>query len=172
MITLGLLNYASFRTMWVCLPIHPSTTTKCTHIQAHIFSTWHAFLSTLLLPHDQMHAYIHVLSNTHYNIQSSQTTSHLVFDTLVAFQKKRKWEGIEEIERNRGNGEGGNLSLSPFPPSLHFFSISSFSLHFLILSSFPFPWISDSLIHMLSNVHAFVFNNFSWCTYIIIFATS
>ena len=47
------------------------------------------------------------------------------------------------MERNRGYAEGGNLSLSPFPPSisisslyLYFLSlsISSFSLHFLILS--------------------------------------
>ena len=48
--------------------------------------------------------------------------------------------------KNRGNGEGGNLSLTPFPPSLSIsslyldfisLSISSFALHFLILSPFP-----------------------------------
>ena len=49
------------------------------------------------------------------------------------------------MERNRGNGEGGNLPMCPFPPSLsisalylHFrsLSISSFSLNFLILFHF------------------------------------
>ena len=55
------------------------------------------------------------------------------------------WEEMRENERNRWIGEGGNVSLSPFPPSLpisslylHFpsLSISSFSLHFLSISSF------------------------------------
>ena len=34
----------------------PSSTTKCTHIQAHILSTWHAFVFTYSSPHDQMHS--------------------------------------------------------------------------------------------------------------------
>ena len=49
------------------------------------------------------------------------------------------------MEKNRWVGEGGNVSLSPFPPSLsmsslylHFpsLSVSSFSIHFLSISSF------------------------------------
>ena len=49
------------------------------------------------------------------------------------------------MERRRGNEEGGNLSLSPFP----------FSLHFLILSPFPrslaarLPQVVTSCTHII-----------------------
>ena len=83
-------------------------------------------------------ARIFMYFQTHSTI-SNLTTSHFVFDKLVAFQmranerEKRKRSEIEGMEREEISLCLHFPPLSPFHLSI---SISSFSLHFLIFSPF------------------------------------